>query len=278
MAITQLGFDTHRNNTTATATVSTLTPGVGDFMLALSGHYWKESGETLTITTPASSYTQQVTTTDVAVEVMCRAHTDTWAASDGNSVVATASLAANRGTCLALWQLSGVSGFDAGSSLVQSLSTSVAIPATVGAAANGSKAYLLVVRQSAAEALGTPTYTKTGTAAGAWTEKTKVQFNGIGIEMYVAEAPVEVGETIGCTWSTTASAQDLGGVIVVLTPSTNVEPSLAVKDFMAAEQVARSGIGITYTDDDNLAGTHSVTVVVDEGTVTMTDLTGVTVV
>lgn len=272
MAIAVVDFGSHKNVSASSATV-TLTPAEGNFMLALAGHYWKETSETLTITTPASSYTERVTTTDVNFEVMARAFTDIWTSGDGNDIVAAISGSANRGTVLAVFELSGVAGFDKGSA-----STTATIAPTGACTVDGSVAYVMFARQSAAEAFGTPTYTKTGTAAGNWTEYSKTQHNGTGIEIYVATAPIDAGETIGCTFSTTASTLDVGGVIAILSPTTSVPPTVAgPSNVYGANRVAES-ISTDVVVTDGSSATMRVQCTSGKGTVDLVDLdSGVTV-
>jgi hypothetical protein len=143
-----------------------------------------------------------------------------------------------------------------GSSQVNNDSSTCNIPPTAAVALNGSKAYAMIYRRSAAEAFGTPTYTKAGTMAASWVEHSKTQNNGSGHEIYIAKADVESTETVGLNFSLTSSAKDIGGIIIVISPTVAnapvvSDPGEVVTAIGHAEPI---GTLVTVSDpDSNLA-------------------------
>ena len=211
------------NKQTGSATTQVVmdaSPADGNLMAAAGGHYWFTAGETLNITTPASSYTQRVSHTEADFQIHARGWTDTFAAGDGSTIQMVSSGSADRGGALAVLELSGALGFDVGNGAkTASAAATLSVPPTAAVAVNGSLAIFYLIRESSAVAPAIPSYTKTGTAAGSWTELDKIQVNGVNMEIYVATMPVQAGETVGCDFGNMPSNEEMAGIIMVISPN-----------------------------------------------------------
>ena len=256
MAISVVQYEAVKTNGAATSTMSWDGNQVdGRLVAVIAGHYWWNTGETYSITTPASSYTQRVTATESNFVIHAAGYTDTFTTGDGDDVTVTYTGSADRGSAICGVELSGADAFDVGSQAVTSGATSLTIPATSAVAVDGSIAILGVVRESSAIVPNAPSYTKTGTAASAtWSELKKVQVNGVNMEIYLAVAEgVNSGETIGCTFGNMPASDEMAGIIMVISPVVNSAPTVSDPGTLRAGIGFSKPIGtlVTVADTDS---------------------------